>query len=146
MSPVGFSYGDRSFHSISFSLTEIVVMFLLPHSLVHSSLKHPARRFSSSVLNSSRDRGDRSGLRRMEWAGETSQRRRQERSWLSQESRNRVLWGQSPHWPFCSFGKGSSQSPFSLPRDPEGRGLWNCQVISGLGFLLKLPPITARGL
>lgn len=45
-----------------------------------------------------------------------------------------MVLGQSPLWPFCSLGKGSGQSPFSLPGDPEGRGLWSCQVISGLGL------------
>lgn len=47
--------------------------------------------------------------------------------------------GQSPHWPFCSLGKGSGQSLSSLPGDLEGRGLWSCQVISGL----ELPFLTS---
>lgn len=60
-----------------------------------------------------------------------------EGNWSCRRVEIRVVLGPSLHWPFCSFGKGRGQSPFSPPRDPEGRGLWSCQVINGLGLSFK---------
>lgn len=88
---------------------------------------------SSSVLNISRDEGGRSGLRTMSQGGLLGGGSGKEAG-SCRRGEIRVVLGQSPLWPFCSPGKGSGQSAFSLPGDPEGRGLWSCQVISGLGL------------
>lgn len=57
-----------------------------------------------------------------------------------------VVLGQSPHWTFCSLGKGCGPSPFPLPEELQRRRLWNCQVISGLGRPFKASSITAKRL
>lgn len=116
---------------------ETMITFFLPHSLVHSSRERAARRLPSSAPSISRDRGDRSGLRGVDWAGKASQRWKQGGSWVSRKSGNWVLLGQSPRWPPCSLRKGSGQNTFFLPGDLEGRGLRSCQVISGLGLPFK---------
>lgn len=43
------------------------------------------------------------------------------------------------------LGKGVATALLSAWRS-RGRGLGSCQVISGLGLPLKLPPITTKGL